>query len=71
MATAEQNPDLTAFSFDFEDADSEADIAEVGEALRTELPAVARRRFDPAEVLRKTISIYDEPFADSSSIPTY
>ena len=69
---AEKNPDLTAFSFDFEGADSEADIAERS-AKRYGLNFRRLRigNFDPVEVLHKTISIYDEPFADSSSIPTY
>lgn len=69
---AENNPDLTAFSFDFEDVDSEADIAERS-ARRYGLNFQRLRigNFDPVEVLQKTISIYDEPFADSSSIPTY
>jgi asparagine synthase (glutamine-hydrolysing) len=69
---AENNPDLTAFSFDFEGADSEADIAERS-AKRYGLNFQRLRigDFDPVEILHKTISIYDEPFADSSSIPTY
>lgn len=69
---AEEKTDLTAFSFDFESADSEADIAEKS-ARRYGLNFQRLRvgDFDPVEVLLKTISVYDEPFADSSSIPTY
>lgn len=69
---AEENSSLTAFSFDFENAQSEADIAE-NSAKRYGLNFQRLRvgHFDPAEVLEKTIGIYDEPFADSSSIPTY
>lgn len=69
---AETKPDLTAFSFDFEDAASEADIAERS-AKRYGLNFQRLRigEFDPVEILHRTISIYDEPFADSSSIPTY
>jgi asparagine synthase (glutamine-hydrolysing) len=69
---AEQNSDLTAISFDFEDSASEADIAErSAERYGLNFRRVRVGGFDPVEVLRKTISIYDEPFADSSSIPTY
>jgi asparagine synthase (glutamine-hydrolysing) len=69
---AEEGRSLTAFSFDFENAQSEADIAE-NSAKRYGLnfQRLQVGHFDPAEVLQKTIGIYDEPFADSSSIPTY
>lgn len=69
---AEQNPDLTAISFDFEDTESEADIAErSARRYGLNFRRLSIGDFDPVEVLRQTISIYDEPFADSSSIPTY
>ena len=69
---AEENFSLTAFSFDFENAKSDADIAE-NSAKRYGLKFHRLKvgHFDPAEILQKAISIYDEPFADSSSIPTY
>jgi asparagine synthase (glutamine-hydrolysing) len=73
MALAtEENPNLTAFSFDFENENSEADIAE-NSAKRYGLKfhRLQVGHFDPAEILEKTISIYDQPFADSSSIPTF
>lgn len=69
---AEQDSNLTAFSFDFESEDSEADIAERSASrYGLNFRKLRIRDFDAVEVLRKTIGIYDEPFADSSSIPTY
>ena len=69
---SETNPDLTAFSFDFQGIDSEADIAErSARRYGMKFRRLSVGDFDPVEVLHKTISIYDEPFADSSSIPTY
>lgn len=69
---AEQKADLTAFSVDSGDASSEADIAERSAqryGIRFRRLHVAD--FDPAAVLQEIIPLYDEPFADSSSIPTY
>jgi len=69
---AEQNSDITAFSFDFQDTDSEADTADrSARRYGLKFQRLSVGDFDPVEVLHKTMSIYDEPFADSSSIPTY
>lgn len=69
---AEEKRDLTAFSFDFEDAESEADIAEKSaKCYGLNFRRLCIGDFDPVAVLQETIPIYDEPFADSSSIPTY
>ncbi len=69
---AENRSNLTAFSFDFEDVASEADIAErSAKRYGLNFQRLSIGDFDPVEVLQKTIAIYDEPFADSSSIPTY
>lgn len=69
---AEQKPDLSALSFDFEDVASEADIAErSAERYGIKFRRLRITDFDPAEVLQQVLAIYDEPFADSSSIPTY
>jgi len=69
---AEENSNLTAFSFDFQDENSEANIAEKSaKQYGLHFQRLQIGSFDPAEVLLQTIPIYDEPFADSSSIPTY
>jgi len=69
---AEKSSDLTAFSFDFQDAESEADTAErSAKRYGLNFQRLSVGDFDPVDVLQRTISIYDEPFADSSSIPTY
>jgi asparagine synthase (glutamine-hydrolysing) len=69
---AEENSSLTAFSFDFQNTNSEADIAEhSAKRYGLKFQRLEIGNFEPAEILQKTISIYDEPFADSSSIPTY
>jgi len=69
---AEENSNLKAFSFDFQDENSEANIAErSAKKYGLHFQRLQIGSFDPAEVLLQTIPIYDEPFADSSSIPTY
>lgn len=69
---AQQGCGLTAFSFDFENAHSEADIAEKSaKRYGLNFQRLKVGQFDPVEILQKTINIYDEPFADSSSVPTY
>ena len=63
---------LSAFSFDFGEADSESDIAEISaQKYGLEFLRIQVREESPLDILKKTVSIYDEPFADSSAIPTY
>ncbi len=63
---------LTTFSFGFEGDKSELKYAEqIAKKYKTNHVILEEKEFDIAELLAKMHSIYDEPFADSSNIPTY
>lgn len=67
-----QKPDLRTFSFDFQGDLSEARYARAAAAaygtVHTELRS---DRIDVADALWRMREVYDEPFADTSAIPTY
>jgi asparagine synthase (glutamine-hydrolysing) len=64
--------DLRTFSFDFEGGHSEAAYARAAaEAYRTRHVELAARDIDVAQQLLCMQAIYDEPFGDTSTIPTY
>ena len=73
MALAAQSPNPPkAFSFDFKTGDSEADIAENScQKYGLEFQRIEVEHHDPADILGRLADVYDEPFADSSAIPTY
>lgn len=63
---------FTTFSFGFEGDKSELKYAEqIAKKYKTNHVILEEKEFDIAELLVKMHSIYDEPFADSSNIPTY
>jgi asparagine synthase (glutamine-hydrolysing) len=63
---------LQSFSFGFESAVNELPFArEVARQYGTEHTELADDRADLAELLVTMQTVYDEPFADSSNIPTY
>jgi asparagine synthase (glutamine-hydrolysing) len=65
-------PKLHTYSFAFEDSVSELPFArEVAARYRTEHVELADDTVDIAELLVAMQQVYDEPFADSSNIPTY
>jgi asparagine synthase (glutamine-hydrolysing) len=65
-------PKLQTYSFAFEDSTSELPFArEVADLYRTEHVELTDDTVDIAELLVAMQQVYDEPFADSSNIPTY
>ena len=65
-------PGLRTFSFGFGENLSELPFArEVASLYRTEHLELADREADLADLLLEMPRVYDEPFADSSCIPTY
>jgi len=63
---------LKTFSFGFESAVSELPFArEVAGQYRTEHTELIDEHVDLAELLLTMQQVYDEPFADSSNIPTF
>ncbi len=63
---------LKTFSFGFEGSKSELSYArEIAKKYNTDHYELFARNIDIAEVLLKMAEVYDEPFADSSNIPTY
>jgi len=65
-------PDLNTFSFGFEGDVSELKYAQqIATKYSTQHITFEEGAFDVAELLTKMHTIYDEPFADSSNIPTY
>jgi asparagine synthase (glutamine-hydrolysing) len=71
-AASKHQADLRSFSFGFEDSVSELPLARESSrkygTVHTETTAAS---VDIAQLLLKMQTIYDEPFADSSNIPTY
>jgi len=71
MAT-KYNVNLKTFSFGFNGDKSELPFAkEVAQRYKTEHYEFFDKELDLASLLVQMQSIYDEPFADSSNIPTY
>lgn len=69
---SEHKRKLRTFSFGFEDAVSELRFAnEIAQRYGTDHRELTARNVDIAELLLLMRDIYDEPFADSSNIPTY
>ena len=63
---------IRTFSFGFSDEKTELPFAKlVAEKYRTNHTEVIEKNYDIAELLLKMHGIFDEPFADSSNIPTY
>jgi asparagine synthase (glutamine-hydrolysing) len=63
---------LQTYSFGFEESASELPYARmVAERYRTEHVELEDRGPDIGELLMAMADVYDEPFADSSNIPTY
>lgn len=65
-------PRLKTFSFAFEGGLNESGFAlEVATKYGTDHTELSTTKFNVAEILQKINSVYDEPFADSSNVPTY
>lgn len=69
---ARHSPSIKAFTFDFGAYSSEAETAEkTAKTYGLNLERIRIEQDSPLEILDKCVSIYDEPFADSSMVPTY
>lgn len=69
---ARHHPHIKTFSFGFGTSINELPFAEqIAEKFSTEHMTLSDETEDLAELLVKMQEIYDEPFADSSNIPTY
>ncbi len=65
-------PHLKTFSFAFEGGLDESNFArEVAQKYGTDHTELSAATVDVASILQKMTQVYDEPFADSSNIPTY
>lgn len=72
LVASELAGDLRTFSFDFGSDYSEVSYARaVAKACRTRHVELAAQNVDIADHLWRMQSVYDEPFADTSNIPTY
>ena len=73
VAVASRHTDkLRTFSFGFEDASSELPYArQIAEKYGTDHYELTAKNMDIATLLLEMSKVYDEPFADSSNIPTY
>lgn len=66
------NPNIKTFSFGFEDGNSELKYAkQIADLYKTDHYELTAENLDISELLLKMSEVYDEPFADSSNIPTY
>ena len=64
--------DLQTFSFDFEGDHSEVEYARaVAKHCNTQHTELATHGVEIADLLTRMQAVYDEPFADSSTIPSY
>lgn len=64
--------DLKTFSFGFEGSKSELSYArEIASKYNTDHYELFSNEVDLADILLQMSDVYDEPFADSSNIPTY
>lgn len=69
---ADQNKAIKTYSFDFGRVNSESKIAaRSAKKYGLDFQEIRIDNFDLVETLVDTLAIYDEPFADSSAIPTY
>jgi len=69
---AQHHPHIKTFSFGFGTSINELPFAEqIAQKFKTEHITLSDETEDLAELLVKMQEIYDEPFADSSNIPTY
>lgn len=69
---SEHKSRLRTFSFGFEDAVSELPFADgIARKYGTDHRELTAEKVDLAELILLMRDIYDEPFADSSNIPTY
>lgn len=69
---SEHNKQLKTLSFGFSEAHNELPFArEVAAQYETDHQEMWDTEFDVADLLVTMSSVYDEPFADSSNIPTY
>ena len=69
---AQHHPHIKTFSFGFGTSINELPFAEqIARKYNTEHMTLSDETEDIAELLVKMQEIYDEPFADSSNIPTY
>ncbi|MBY0309592.1 asparagine synthase (glutamine-hydrolyzing) [Patescibacteria group bacterium] len=63
---------LKTFSFSFEDSINELPYArEIAKKYHTDHTELSDNQYDIADLIVKMGSVFDEPFADSSNIPTY
>jgi asparagine synthase (glutamine-hydrolysing) len=71
-AASRYHPRLKTFSFGFRDSTDELPFArEIAELYGTEHTELLDQQLDLADLLHKMAEVYDEPFADSSNVPTY
>lgn len=73
VAVASQHyPRLKTFSFGFRDSIDELPFArQIAELYNTDHVELKDQQTDIAELMVEMARVYDEPFADSSNIPTY
>ena len=71
-AASAHTKQLRTFSFGFGDAINELPFAkDVATLYQTEHTELSAHEYDVADLLVKMQDVYDEPFADSSNIPTF
>lgn len=71
-AASRTHPRLTTFSYGFPDAINELPYArEIAQLYNTNHIELEDQRVELAELFHTMADVYDEPFADSSNVPTY
>jgi asparagine synthase (glutamine-hydrolysing) len=71
-AASRTHPHLTTFSYGFPDAIDELPYArEIAQLYHTNHVELEDQDLDLAELIHTMADVYDEPFADSSNVPTY
>lgn len=70
---AKDNPKLKTFSvgFEYKEFDESAYAKRVAESLNTDHHQIILKDSDIRDILPELVEYYDEPFGDSSGIPTY
>lgn len=69
---AKINPDINVFTFGFDDTINETSLAKkTAERYNLQIKELHADNYNLAELLQNMQLIFDEPFADSSNIPTY